>query len=337
MEFFSRVTKFNFMGWRHSALVLSTVLNIAVVALLVTGSGLNLGIDFTGGTLVEVNYAEPAEIAQVRDALARQGLERASVQHFGATRDVLVRLQIEAGKTSAEQSELVLQALRAPLGEHRMEQTRVGGAQQCTSAATTTPFDCKVQMRRVEFVGPQVGGELVDKGLLALLYAMIGISIYVAFRFEWRFAVGAVVATLHDILLTMGFFGISGIEFSLVSLAAVLTVMGYSLNDTVVVFDRIRENFRKLRKNTSIEIMNISINETLSRTVMTGVTALMVVGTLFFLGGDTLHGFSAALIIGILIGTYSSIFIASPAVLLLGLERSHLVPAKKEGAAEDRP
>jgi preprotein translocase subunit SecF len=192
-------------------------------------------------------------------------------------------------------------------------------------------------MRRVEFVGPQVGGELLEKGLLALTFALLGIMVYVAFRFEWRFAVGAVVATLHDVLLTLGFFAVTGIEFGLVELAAVLTIMGYSINDTVVVFDRIRENFRKLRKETTLVITNTAINETLSRTVMTGVTTLLVVGALIALGGDTLFGFAAALIFGILVGTYSSVFVASPSVLFLGLERADMLPPKKEGAADSTP
>lgn len=336
MEFFRKVPNFNFMGKRHAALILSTLLNIATLVLLFT-YGLNLGIDFTGGTLVEVHYAKPVEVSEVRKALAQEGLERASVQHFGTPRDVLVRLQVEEGTTSAQQSDKVMQALRAPLAEQLAPQTGIRGAQQCMSAKTAQPFACQVQMRRVEFVGPQVGGELMEKGLLALLYAMIGISIYVAFRFEYRFAIGAVIATLHDVLLTMGFFVVTQIEFSLVSLAAVLTVMGYSINDTVVVFDRIRENFRKLRKETSTVIMNTAINETLSRTIMTGVTTIMVVGAMFFLGGDTLHGFSAALLVGILVGTYSSIFVASPAVLALGLQRADMVPVKKEGAQENLP
>jgi preprotein translocase subunit SecF len=331
MEFFRKVPTFDFMGKRRAAVIVSMTLNVATIVLLLV-HGLNLGIDFTGGTLVEVSYAEPAEIGEVRTALSQAGIERANVQHFGTIRDVLIRLPVEEGKTSAEQSDKIMQALRAPFGEQLFERGRIGGAQQCTSAQAAKPFDCGVQMRRVEFVGPQVGSELVEQGVLAIVFALVGIMIYVAFRFEWRFAVGAVVATVHDVLLTVGFFSITRFEFSLVELAAVLTIMGYSINDTVVVFDRIRENFRKLRKEGTLVVMNNAINETLSRTVMTGVTTLLVVGALFFLGGDTLRGFSAALIFGIVVGTYSSVFVASPTVLMLGLTREDMLPVKKEGA-----
>jgi preprotein translocase subunit SecF len=336
VEFFRKVTQFDFMRWRRAALVLSMVLNIVTVALLFT-RGLNLGIDFSGGTLLELNYAETVEVSQVRTALVAGGIEGASVQHFGTTRDVLVRLRGEEGKTSAEQSNAVLAVLRVPFGEKPVEGGRLGAAQQCTTAQQPAAHDCRVQMRRVEYVGPQVGGELVEKGILALLFALLGILIYVAFRFEWRFAVGAVIATVHDVLLTVGFFSVTRIEFSLVELAAVLTVMGYSVNDTVVVYDRIRENFRKLRREDVLATMNISVNETLSRTVMTGVTTLMVAGVLLVFGGETLFGFTSSLIFGVLVGTYSSIFVASPAVFALGITRADMAPVPKEGAADSRP
>lgn len=335
MEFFRKVPQINFMGRRHAALVLSMVLNIGTVVLLFT-HGLNLGIDFTGGTVVEVSYAEPVEVNRVREALTKGRIGNASVQHYGTARDVLVRLRVEEGRTSAEQSNAVMQALRAPYGEQFAETGQVGGAQRCGAANRTQPVDCHVQMRRVEYVGPQVGRELYEKGAWAMALAMLGILIYVAVRFEYRFAIGAVIATLHDVLLTVGFFSVMRLEFSLVELAAVLTVMGYSINDTVVVFDRIRENFRKMRKDEPIAIMNTAINETLSRTIMTGVTTLLVVGALFLFGGDSLRGFSSALIVGILIGTYSSIFVASPAVLFLGLTRADMMPVKKEGADLER-
>lgn len=336
MEFFRKVPNIDFMGRRRAALILTTVLSLGTVVLLFT-RGLNLGLDFTGGTLVEVHYAEAVEVAEVRQALAAGGIERATVQHFGTARDVLVRLPVEEGVTSAEQSNQVMAALRAPFGETLFERGQIGGAQQCVSADRVAPFECHVQMRRAEFVGPQVGRELVEKGILALVYAMLGILIYVAFRFEYRFAIGAVIATVHDVLLTVGFFSLTQFEFSLVELAAVLTVMGYSLNDTVVVFDRIRENFRKRRAESVEATMNAAINETLSRTVMTGVTTLLVVGALFLLGGEALTGFSAAIIFGIVIGTFSSIFVASPLVLYMGLTREDMLPAKKEAAADDRP
>jgi preprotein translocase subunit SecF len=333
MEFFKKVPNFPLMRWRKTALVVSTVLNFVVIGLLAI-KGLNLGIDFTGGTLVELNYTQAVEIRQVREALDARGVHNAIVQHIGTTRDVLIRLRAEQGKSSAQQSTQIMEAVRGALGETPVDAGVPGRAQQCRDASGATA-DCKVQLRRVEFVGPQVGIELVEKGILALLYALLGILIYVAVRFEWRFAVGAVIATLHDVLLTFGFYAVTRMEFGLVELAAVLTVMGYSINDTVVVYDRIRENFRKLRKEDPATIMNISINETLSRTVMTGVTTLMVVLALFVFGGESVHSFSAGLLFGILVGTYSSIFVASPAVLALGLTRAHLLPVKKEGA--DQP
>ncbi len=338
MEFFRKVTSIDFMRWRRLALVLSTLLNLATLGLLFM-PGLNLGLDFTGGTLVEVHYDTAVEVAEVRRALAEGGIARASVQHFGTAQDVLVRLPVEEGRTAAEQSNRVMAALRAPYGESLFERPGGSGAavQSCVSAVKPEPHACRVQMRRAEFVGPQVGRELVEKGILALVYAMLGILVYVAFRFEWRFAVGAIVATLHDVLLTLGFFSVTRFEFTLVELAAVLTVMGYSVNDTVVVFDRIRENFRKRRDKDVAAIMNAAINETLSRTIMTSATTLLVVASLFVFGGEALRGFSAALFFGILVGTYSSIFIASPAVLALGLTREDMLSPRKEGEADGRP
>jgi preprotein translocase subunit SecF len=195
--------------------------------------------------------------------------------------------------------------------------------------------DCTVQMRRVEFVGPQVGGELTEKGGLAMLYALIGILIYVAIRFEWRFAIGAVVALVHDVLITLGVFSVLALEFSLPVLAAVLAVIGYSLNDTIVVFDRVRDNFRKMRKGSVVAIMNHSVNQTLPRTVLTSVTTLLVVLTLLLAGGEIIKGFASALLVGVIIGTYSSIFVASPTVLMLGISREDMLPVPKEGVEGD--
>jgi preprotein translocase subunit SecF len=337
MEFFRKTPNIDFLGKRKLAIALSMFLNAATIVLLLT-RGLNFGVDFTGGTLIEVQYADAVEVAAVRKALSDGGVENAAVQHYGTPREILIRLRVEEGKTTAQQSNRVMEALRAPVGERLVEEeTRPGAVQRCVGTEGGQPAACKVQVKRVEFVGPQVGRELVDKGLLGILFALIGILIYVAFRFEWRFAVGAVIATLHDVLLTVGFFSVTWIEFSLVELAAVLTVMGYSINDTVVVFDRIRENFRKLRTEDVVHIMNTAVNETLSRTIMTGVSTLLVVGALLFYGGDSLFGFSAALISGILIGTYSSVFVASPSVLMLGLTRADMVQPKKETAADSTP
>ena len=292
--------------------------------------GLNFGIDFTGGTLVEIEYAESANPVTVRTVLGDAGIDDAIVQYFGTSRDILVRLPVRTGKAASEQSSDVVGALRSAVGETLAEGVQ-GSLQQCTTADGSI-MDCQVQMRRVEFVGPQVGGELTEKGGLAMLYALIGILVYVAFRFEWRFAVGAVIALVHDVLITLGVFSILAVEFSLPVLAAVLAVIGYSLNDTIVVFDRIRDNFRKMRKGTVLQIMNRSVNETLPRTVLTSVTTLLVVLTLLLAGGEIIKGFAIALLIGVLIGTYSSIFVASPTVLVLGISREDMLPVVKEGA-----
>lgn len=313
------------------------VISIVLIVVSVTSffvRGLNFGLDFTGGTLVEVSYKDPVEVAQVRSTLKEAQIEDAIVQHFGTARDVMVRLPANLEKNTAALSTEVMEALREPLGE-RLSGTSTGDKQTCVLGSSTDSVDCQVQMRRVEFVGPQVGQELTEKGTLAMIYALIGILIYVAWRFEWRFAVGSVAALVHDVVLTVGVFSILGLEFSLPVLAAVLAVIGYSLNDTIVVFDRIRENFRKMRRGSSVEIMNTSINQTLRRTILTSVTTLLVVLTLFFLGGEVIHGFSAALIVGIIVGTYSSIYIASPVVLSLGITRADMAVVKKEGAELD--
>ncbi len=329
MRIFKQVTQFDFLGKRRGAWVLSIVLLVASLGSLGL-RGLNFGIDFTGGTLVEIEYAESANPVTVRTVLGDAGIDDAIVQYFGTSRDILVRLPVRTGKAASEQSSDVVGALRSAVGETLAEGVQ-GSLQQCTTADGNI-MDCQVQMRRVEFVGPQVGGELTEKGGLAMLYALIGILVYVAFRFEWRFAVGAVIALVHDVLITLGVFSILAVEFSLPVLAAVLAVIGYSLNDTIVVFDRIRDNFRKMRKGTVLQIMNRSVNETLPRTVLTSVTTLLVVLTLLLAGGEIIKGFAIALLIGVLIGTYSSIFVASPTVLVLGISREDMLPVAKEGA-----
>ncbi len=234
---------------------------------------------------------------------------------------------------AAETSSLIMSSLRMPYGE-TLAQTSENDSQRCIFQDGTTG-DCTVQMRRVEFVGPQVGDELTEKGGLAMLYALIGILAYVAWPFEWRFALGAVIALVHDVLVTVGFFSLLGLEFSLPVLAAVLAVIGYSLNDTIVVFNRIRENFRKMRKGTIVDIMNSGINQTLRRTLLTSLTTLLVVVTLILLGGEIIKGFAVALFIGILVGTYSSIFVASPVVLSLRITRDDMLVIKKEGEEAD--
>jgi preprotein translocase subunit SecF len=296
------------MGKRKFALVLSLVLIVIAVAAMVM-RGLNLGIDFTGGTLVEVGYTESVELESVRQALNSSGYDDAIVQHFGTAKDVLIRLPVaDSDDDKAKLSNNVLEALEA----------------------TGQP-----EMRRVEFVGPQVGDELRDKGGLAMLYALIGILIYVALRFEWRFSLGSVAALIHDVILVVGFFAITQIEFDLTVLAALLAVIGYSLNDTIVVFDRIRENFRRLRKETSEGVINISINQTLSRTLMTSITTLLVLFALFMFGGEVIHSFSIALIVGVLVGTYSSIYVASSSLLALNVSKEDLMQEVVENPNED--
>jgi len=307
MEFFRINKTIDFMRLRRPMVVLSVVLVLASVVLLAT-RGLNFGLDFTGGTLIEVGYENPVDLAGVRETLRQGEFGDAVAQHFGTSRDVLVRLAPRADVSSADLSTRVLRVLQD------------GAAGQ------------KVEVRRVEFVGPQVGDQLVEQGGLAMLYALIGIFIYVAFRFEWRFSAGAILATVHDVVLTLGLFSLLQVEFDLTVLAAVLAVIGYSVNDTVVVFDRIRENFRKLRKGTAMDVVNSSLTQTLSRTIMTSGTTLIVVAALFLLGGTLIHAFAIALIFGIVIGTYSSIYVASFAALALGVSRQDLVLPKKEGA-----
>lgn len=333
MEFFKQDTSFDFLGKRKIAAGVSIVLVISSIFLLVL-RGLNLGIDFTGGTLVEVSYTEPADIEQVRDALQQSGFDDVIVQYFGTANDLLIRLPASE-KKAAELSSEVVGALRIPFNETITSETVTQGSEQQCIGTDATISACSVQMRRIEFVGPQVGEELSEKGGLAMIYTLIGVLLYVAFRFEWRFAVGSVVALIHDVAITLGAFSLFQFEFSLSVLAAVLAVIGYSLNDTIVVFDRIRENFRKLRKDTPVNIMNNSVNQTLRRTVLTSVTTLLVVMALMILGGEVIKGFSIALFIGIFVGTYSSIFVASPVVLALGIKREDLLPPEKEGAELD--
>ncbi len=299
----------DFLGKRKLAMTLSIVF-IVISLLSIIFRGLNLGIDFTGGTLVEVGYEQAVELPKVRGALATAGFQDATVQHFGTPRDVLIRLAPRGDIDSAELSNRAFSAL---------------------SNAT----DGQVDLRRVEFVGPQVGEELTEQGGLAMLYALIGILIYVALRFEYRFALGSVIALIHDVVITLGFFSLFQVGFDLPVLAAILAVIGYSLNDTIVVFDRIRENFRKMRKGSPQQIINTSLNQTLARTLVTSLTTLLVLIALFVFGGEIIHGFALALIIGVIIGTYSSIYVASTAVLMLGISKADLMPVKKEGAEPD--
>lgn len=300
----------DFLGRRRIALGLSVALVLVSVVLLAT-RGLNFGIDFTGGTLVEIGYPEGVELDPIRQQLDETGFEGATVVYFGTSRDVLIRLPPRAD--DPDQAALSNEVLRA---------LQSGGPEG-------------VELRRVEFVGPAVGEELREQGGLAMIYALFGILIYIAVRFEWRFAVGSVLALVHDVMITLGFFALTQMEFDLAVLAAVLAVIGYSLNDTIVVYDRIRENFRIMRKEGTEFVMNNAVNKTLARTIVTSMTTLIVLLALFALGGAALNNFAIALIVGVAVGTYSSIFIAAAAALMLGVDRKVLLPVKKEGVEEE--
>jgi preprotein translocase subunit SecF len=310
MRILNRKTHIDFMGKRKIAFVLSAVLIVMSITALVT-MRLNLGLDFTGGTLIEVSYPSAVEVADVKANLRNADVTDAVVQQFGTASDIVVRVPPRsADESSAELSTVVLSAL----------QQGVEG---------------EVLMRRVEFVGPQVGDELTEQGILAVVYALIGIFLYVMFRFQWRFSVGAVVALVHDILISLGVLSLLRVEFDLTVVAALLAVIGYSLNDTIVLFDRIRENFPRMRKGAPTEVVNTSVNETLSRTVMTSMTTLLVLIALFIFGGEIIHAFAFTLIVGVLVGTYSSIYVASSTLLYLGVSKYDLLQVEKEGATAD--
>lgn len=310
MHILDKGTNIDFMGKRKIAMFVSLLLVIASLVTLFT-RGLSFGIDFTGGTLIEVAYPKAVELGGIRDVLQGAGFSDVQVQHFGTARDVLIRIAPRADKASAELSEDVVRVL--------------------------AQADAGVEKRRVEFVGPQVGEELAEQGGLAVLYSLLGILIYVALRFEYRFSMGAVAALIHDVTITLGIFSLLQVEFDLTVLAAILAVIGYSLNDTIVVFDRIRENFRKMRKGTPEQIMNASINQTLSRTLMTSGTTMLVLVALFVFGGEIIHAFALALIVGVFVGTYSSIFVAGALSLALGVSKADLMPVEKEGEKVDAP
>lgn len=310
MQILKRETHIDFIGQTRPAVIASVLLLlISVVSLGV--QGLNLGLDFTGGTLVQLHYPQPVELGGVREALAEAGYPDAVVQHFGTTQDVVIRLAPEHGKAK-QVSQQILQVLQA--GEADPE------------------------LRRVAFVGPQVGDELATQGGLAMLYALIGILIYTAFRFEYRFAAGAILALIHTVIITFGFLSVFQIEFDLTVLAAVLAIIGYGVNDTIVVFDRMRENFARVRKGTPAEIANISINQTLSRTLMTGGITLAVSVVLYVLGPELIAAFALTMIVGVIVGGYATVYIASASALALGISKADMIPPKKEGAeVEERP
>jgi len=311
MEFFKIRKDIPFM--RHALVfnVISLITFLLAVFFLAT-RGLNFGVDFTGGTVMEVSYSQAADLPKIRTLLEKNGYTDVTVQNFGGSHDVLIRLPGKANLASATLSDTVMELLRRD--------------------------DSGAQLRRTEFVGPQVGRELYENGGLALLFVSIGIVVYLWFRFEWKFGVAAIIANLHDVVIILGFFAFFQWDFSLTVLAAVLAILGYSVNESVVVFDRIRENFRKMRNATTPQIIDNAITRTMSRTIIThGSTQLAVLSMLMF-GGETLHYFALALTIGILFGIYSSVLVASPIVMWLGLSREDMLPAKKEaGEADTRP
>jgi preprotein translocase subunit SecF len=311
MEFFRIKNDIPFMSYGRLTTTISLVTFILAIFFLAT-RGLNYGVDFTGGTVMEVTYPHAADIESIRTAINNIDLKDATVQNFGTSQDVLIRLPIKKELSIAQLSEEVSQALKAA--------------------------DSSVEIRRVESVGSQVGDELFENGALALLIVLFGIAAYLAMRFEWRFAVSAIIANMHDVVIILGFFAFFQWEFSLTVLAAILAVLGYSVNESVVVFDRVRENFRKMRKAGTIEVIDNAITRTLSRTVITHTLTLTMVGSMLLFGGEVLHYFSLALTVGILFGIYSSVLVACPVALLLGVSRANLIgdldKKKKESEEE---
>lgn len=301
----------DFMGKKRIAFVLSILLLAISVGSIFT-KGLNFGIDFTGGVLLQVGYPNAADLPKIRSGLESAGFGSAKLQNFGTARDVLIRLLPQEGTESSD-----------AVGEQIL--------------AVLAAQDPAVELNRVEFVGPQVGEELREQGGLAMLFALLFIMAYVAFRFQWKFAVGAVAALAHDVIITVGFFSLFEQPFDLAVLAAMLAVIGYSLNDTVVVFDRIRENFLRIRKSDALEVMNVSINQTLSRTLITSMTTLLVLLALFLLGGEAIHAFALALIVGVVVGTYSSIYVASSLALTLDVSTQDLMPPATDKELDEMP
>ncbi len=301
MEFFQKLPHFNFMELRRKTAMLSAGLFVISIVMIFL-NGINLGLDFTGGTSLELRYEQDQEPDVLRERLEAEGFD-AKVTHFGTSKDILIRLANREGLSEQQLGEKVVETLKVE--------------------------NEGFELRKVEFVGSEVGEQLAEKGGMAVLVAVLATMIYIAMRFEYRFAISAAVALLHDPVLILGIFAAFQIEFDLATLASMLAVIGYSLNDTIVVYDRVRENFRKVRKGTALEVMNLSINQTLSRTIMTSVLTLLVVFALLVFGGDTLFGFSLALLIGIVIGTYSSIYVAGALALSMGLSRSDLVAPTK--------
>jgi preprotein translocase subunit SecF len=310
MKFFARVPNIDFMGQRKAGLVVSLALTLASVGMLLA-RGLNFGIDFTGGVLVEVVYPQSVELGEVRKDLVDAGYHNAVAQYFGGTQNVLIRLPPAENASSAQVSTRVVEALQ------------VGGR--------------TVELRRIEFVGPQVGEELAEQGSLALLIAFLLIFVYIAFRFEWKFSLGAIAALMHDALMALGFLSMLQIEFDVTTLAAILALIGYSNNETVVIFDRVRENLVNLRRLEIRDVVNLSVNQTLLRSIITHLTTLLVCTALFVLGGPSVHSFSVTLIVGVIVATYSSIYVSTSLAVALGVSREDLLPPKLEEEADKMP
>lgn len=305
------IRQLDFLGKRKLAFIFSSILLlISVVSFFV--NGLSFGIDFTGGSVYEMHYNQSVDLEKMRSTLAERGFADANVQHFGSSEEVLLRLKPMENVNQQTLGQQILEAANA-------SQPEPG------------------EMRRVEFVGPQVGDELLDDGGLALLFAFIGVMIYVSIRFEWKFSVGAVLALIHDSVITLGFFSVFRLEFDMTVLSAILAIIGYSINDTIVVYDRIRETFRSSRNTDVEEITNNALNETLGRTILTSFTVFLTVLALVFLGGKTIHGFAIAMLIGVVVGTYSSIYVASAIALALGLNKEDLLVTQKESVLDDLP
>ena len=329
MEFFNPNSKIDFMRWSKVAVIVASTLVVLAIAILAT-RGLNYGLDFTGGTSVEVSYEKSITVAEVRSALTEGGFSNAVVQTFGGTNDFAIRIVADKDAAAATGTD----GAAAPESDGVSANDKL--AAKVLKALKAKRDDATV--KGSEFVGAQVGQELRDNGMIAVIFVVIGITIYLWVRFEWRFAVAAVVTEIHDTLFTLGVFALMGGEFDLPALAAVLSVIGYSINDTIVVFDRVREIFRSSRKGDANEILNRSINTTLSRTIMTSTTTALAVGALYFIGGPALENFGLIMLIGILVGTLSSIFVSNPMLLLLGVSKQDLMPTlKNDPALERRP
>lgn len=326
MEFFKKETRIDFMGLRRYTVAVLLILWLGSLFLLFT-KGLNFGLDFTGGTQIEARFASPVDPNDIRNQLEKAGLHRVKVQHYGSTQDLLIRVVNQKKTNINSSSESSSQSLSSAPSEEpdQAEEKRI-------SAEVKSLLQDKypgIEIRKTEFVGSEVGEELFEQGGIAVLVSILATMIYIAFRFEYRLAVSAAVGLIHDGFLILGVFSLFGFEFDLATLASVLAVLGYSLNDTIVVFDRVRENFRKVRKGTPTEIMNLSINQTLSRTLMTSWLTMLVVLALLLFGGESLFGFSMAFFLGIVIGTVSSIYVSGALALWLGLTRADLMPKPK--------